>query len=142
MASEINLSSQWLWLLSVQRRWFCCCLFIVCSLFIAASIVCGCFCVRSLFCYAVLCVLSSFAIILLGKSELVALFVVLLMPCHCFRFCLFLADLQFQSELPWPIPQKSVESDHGCTSRIFFDYAGDNVTLTLYKVTLTSQTPC
>ena len=34
---------------------------------------------------------------------------------------------------------KSMESDHGCTSRIFFDNAGDNVTLTLYNVTLTSQ---
>ena len=29
----------------------------------------------------------------------------------------------------------SVESDHGCTSRIYFDKAGDNVTLT-------SQKPC
>ena len=32
------------------------------------------FCVRLLFCYAVLCVLHSFAIISLGKRELVALF--------------------------------------------------------------------
>ena len=47
-----------------------------------------------------------------------------------------------QSELPRPIPQNSVESDHGCTSRIYFDKAGDNVTLTLYKVLLTSQKPC
>ena len=47
-----------------------------------------------------------------------------------------------QSELPRPIPRNSVESDHGCTSRIYFDNAGDNVTLTLYNVTLTSQKPC
>ena len=47
-----------------------------------------------------------------------------------------------QSELPRPIPQNSVESDHGCTSRIYFDNPGDNVTLTLYNVTRTSQKPC
>ena len=46
-----------------------------------------------------------------------------------------------QSELPPSIPRNSVESDHGCTSRIYFDNAGDNVTLTLYNVTLTSQKP-
>ena len=44
-----------------------------------------------------------------------------------------------QLELPRPIPRNSVESDHGCTSRIYFDNAGDNVMLTLYNVTLTSQ---
>ena len=32
-----------------------------------------CFCVRALFCYEVLCVLLSFAIIPLGKREVVAL---------------------------------------------------------------------
>ena len=47
-----------------------------------------------------------------------------------------------KSELPWPIPLNSVESDHGCTSRIYFDNAVDNVTLTIYNVTLTSQKPC
>ena len=47
-----------------------------------------------------------------------------------------------QSELSWPIPQNSVESDHGCTSMIYFDNAGDNLSLTLYNVTLTSQKPC
>ena len=47
-----------------------------------------------------------------------------------------------QTELPRPIPRKSVESDHRCTSRIYFDNAGDNVTLTMYNVTLTSQKPC
>ena len=46
-----------------------------------------------------------------------------------------------QSELPRPIPQNSVESAHGCTSRIYFDNVGDNVTLTLYSVTLTPQKP-
>ena len=33
--------------------------------------------------------------------------------------------LTSQSELPRQIPRISVESDHGCTSRIFFDNAGD-----------------
>ena len=47
-----------------------------------------------------------------------------------------------QPELPWPIPRNSMESDQGCTSRIYFDNAGDNVTLTLYNVTLTSQKLC
>ena len=47
-----------------------------------------------------------------------------------------------QSELPRPIPHISVESDHGFTSRICFGNAGDNVTLSLYNVTLTSQKPC
>ena len=32
-----------------------------------------------------------------------------------------------------------VESDHGCTSSIFYDNAGDNVALTLYNVTLMSH---
>ena len=53
-----------------------------------------------------------------------------------------MAPLDGQSELPPPLPQNSVESDHGCTSRIYFDKVGDNVTLTLYNVTLTSQKPC
>ena len=43
-----------------------------------------------------------------------------------------------QLELPRPIPQNSVESDLGCTLRIYFDNMGDNVTLTLHNVTLTS----
>ena len=47
-----------------------------------------------------------------------------------------------QSELPRPIPQNSVESDHGCTEWIYFDNGGDHVTLMLYNVTLTSQKPC
>ena len=46
-----------------------------------------------------------------------------------------------QSELARPIPRYSVESDLGCTSRINFDDADDNVTLTLY-MTLTLQKTC
>ena len=46
-----------------------------------------------------------------------------------------------KTESDRPIPRNSVESDHGCTSRIYFDNAGDNVTLTLYNVTLTSRKP-
>ena len=45
--------------------------------------------------------------------------------------------------------RNSVESDHECTSRIYFDNVGDTVTLTLYNMalalysaTLTSQKPC
>ena len=37
----------------------------------------------------------------------------------------------YQSELPRPIPLNSVQSDLGCTSRIYFD-----------NVTLMSQKPC
>ena len=44
-----------------------------------------------------------------------------------------------QSELPRPIPRNSVDSDYGCTSRIYFDNAGDNMTLASYNRTLTSQ---
>ena len=44
----------------------------------------------------------------------------------------------YQSELPRPILQISLESDHGCKSRIYFDNAGENVMLTWYNVTLTS----
>ena len=46
-----------------------------------------------------------------------------------------------QSELPRPISRNSEESDHGCTSRIYFDNAVGNVTLTLYNVTLALQKP-
>ena len=54
----------------------------------------------------------------------------------------FLCRLGSQSKLIGQIPRNSMESDHGCTSRIYFDNAGDIVTLMLYKVTLTSQKPC
>ena len=47
-----------------------------------------------------------------------------------------------QSEISQSIPRNSVESDNGCTSKIYFDNAGDNVTLTLYNATLTLQKPC
>ena len=50
--------------------------------------------------------------------------------------------LCIQLELPRPIPRNFVESDQGCTSRIYFDNTGDNVTLTLYNVTLKSHEPC
>ena len=50
---------------SVLRRWFCCCLFIVTPI----VGVCNC----SMFCCMLLYVRSSIAIILMGKSELVAL---------------------------------------------------------------------
>ena len=33
------------------------------------------------------------------------------------------------SELPWPIPRYSVESDHGCTSMFYFDNADDSKTM-------------
>ena len=51
-------------------------------------------------------------------------------------------DSVWQSDLPHPILQNSVESDHGRTLRIFFDNVDDNVTLTLYIKLLTSQKPC
>ena len=46
-----------------------------------------------------------------------------------------------QSKLPRPFLRNSVESDHVCTSRINFDHADDDVTLTLYNVTRTSLKP-
>ena len=42
-----------------------------------------------------------------------------------------------QSELLWPILWNFMESDLGCTSRIYFG----NVALTLHNVTLMSQKP-
>ena len=64
-------------------------------------------------------------------------------------FTIILLRIRKQSELPRPILRNYAESDHGCTSRIFFDNVGVNVTLTLYNVTLTlysmtliSQKPC
>ena len=41
------------------------------------------FCIFSMFSCALLCVYSSFAIILMGKRELVALFFALLVSCDC-----------------------------------------------------------
>ena len=58
---------RWLRLLSVLRRWFCCCwLFVYCSPIVG---VCNC----SMFCCTLLYVHSSIAIILMGKRELIAL---------------------------------------------------------------------
>ena len=67
--------------------------------------------------------------------------------CNCVVVCSsvsisFGTIVKNQSELLRPIPRNSVESDRGCTSRIYFDNAGDNVTLMLLSVTLTSQKPC
>ena len=61
---------------------------------------------------------------------------------HDNRVCMAPPQGRSQSELPRPIPRNSVESDHGCTSRIYFDNGGDNATLTLYYVTLASHKPC
>ena len=59
-------------------RWLCLLsdsVVVVNLLFVVAPnlCVCVCFCVGSLFCYVILCVLSSFAVILLRKRELVVL---------------------------------------------------------------------
>ena len=51
--------------------------------------------------------------------------------------CKELSHTSNQSKLPWPIPQNSVESDHGNTSRIYFNNVVDEVTLMLYNVMLT-----
>ena len=57
-------------------------LFIHCLLLLSLFV----FFVWSLFCCAVLCILSSFAIISLGKRELIVLlFIVFLMSCDCYR---------------------------------------------------------
>ena len=71
LASKINVNPQWAQLLSILRRRVCRCLFIV-----VTPIICGgggAVSARYLFCFTVLCVLSSFAIFSLGKRELVAL---------------------------------------------------------------------
>ena len=39
----------------------------------------------------------------------------------------FASMIKVQSELPRLIPRNYVESDHGCTSRIYLDNAGDNI---------------
>ena len=55
---------------------------------------------------------------------------------------LFVSTSELTIGMTQPIPRNSVESDHGSTSRIYFDNAGDNVTLTWYNVMLTSQKSC
>ena len=53
------------------------------------------FCACSMFCCALLCVLSSFAIILMGKRELVAL------PCLSFRCLVFVIAMWLFLMMPW-----------------------------------------
>ena len=62
--------------------------------------------------------------------------------CTQMRFCIYGSYCTPQSELPRLIPRNYVESDHECTSMIYFEKAGDNVTLTLYYMTLTTQKLC
>ena len=71
LATKINLSrphppthSQWHRLLSVLRRWFCCCWFLV---YCYCLTLFGGFCVRFLFWYIGICVIPRFAIISLRK---------------------------------------------------------------------------
>ena len=83
----IYLSPTVAWLLSINLKWwFCCCLFIN---YCCSHCLCR-FCVRSLFCYEALCVLSSFAIISLGKRELVALLLLSWRHVAVVVLCLFL----------------------------------------------------
>ena len=67
-----------------SKGWFCCWW---CSAYCRPDCLCG-FCVWSLLCYSILCALcsSSFAIILMGKREVVAfLKLVFLMSCDSKR---------------------------------------------------------
>ena len=73
--SKMHLTPQWPMLLLVLRQWFCCCWSVVWCGFggsVRVYWLWGVLCL-SLFCCALLCVLSSFAIILERKRELVAL---------------------------------------------------------------------
>ena len=63
----MHLSPKCLRLLSVLRRWFCCCWFVVDCYSRCGSLNC------CILCCVLLYVHSSFAIILMGKRELVAL---------------------------------------------------------------------
>ena len=65
----MHIRTQWLRLLSVLRRWFCCCWFVVDCYWVPIMGFCNC----SMVCCALLYVHSSFAIILMGKSEMVSL---------------------------------------------------------------------
>ena len=47
-----------------------------------------------------------------------------------------------QSELPRPMPRRSIESYLGCTSRIYFENRDENVRLTLHNATLISKKTC
>ena len=77
----------WLRLLSVLRRWLCCCWF----LFIVTPIVGVCNC--SMFCCMLLYVHSSIAIIWMGKRELVALL-------NLSSWCLVMVEWLFLA-VPW-----------------------------------------
>ena len=72
----------------IHWRLFCCCLIIVCC-----CAHCQSFFLRSLLCFVVHCVLSSFAIILLGSKELVVL-LLLCSECHPVAVIIFLT-------VPW-----------------------------------------
>ena len=62
---------------------------------------------------------------------------------HIFQRTSVIWDFLFAHTFPiGTASANSVESDHGCTARIYFDNAYDNVMLRLYKVTLKSQNPC
>ena len=50
--------------------------------------------------------------------------------------CVMLSYHHLVRKLPQPIPRNSVESDIGCTTRIYFD----NVTLMFHNVTAAKQT--
>ena len=81
------------------------------------------YCVRSLFCYAVLCVLSSFVIISLGKRELVAL---LYSHVVVVALCLFLT-------VPWVGLQCVIVAFPGHTHLLFGGnhyYQSDSLTYT------------
>ena len=77
--SKINSSPhpQWLRLLSVLRRWFCCCLF-----FVYCCSYCLWGCIVSLVCYAIFLYFLVFSIISLGEGRADCFtFIVLLMSC-------------------------------------------------------------
>ena len=66
------------------------------------------FCVSSLFCCALLCVFSSFAVILMGKSKLIALL------CWSFWFIVVVIFLLLFFTVPWVRLQ--------CVIVVFFDF--------------------
>ena len=79
--SKMHLSLQWLRLLSVLRRWFCCCCFVVEYYFHCRVLY------FSMFCCALRYIHSIFAIILMGKRELVTL---LNLPSWCLVIVMWL----------------------------------------------------
>ena len=85
--SKMHLCPQWLRLVSVLKRWFCCFDF----LFIVTPIVGACNC--SMFCFTLLYVHCSIAIIFIGIRELVALI-------NLSSWCLVIVDWLFIA-VPW-----------------------------------------